>query len=150
MYSKLGNHQQAIEDCHRALTIDPTYSKAHGRLGLAYSSLARYEEAKTSYQKAIDLEPENESLRNNLQIAEEKLSQQSTAPSDYGRTSAPIPNMDLSSLLSNPALMNMARQMLSDPSMQNMMSTLMSGSVEQGGRMDALIEAYVNRISLQF
>lgn len=32
-HSKLGNHQAAIEDCNRALELDPTYSKAYGRLG---------------------------------------------------------------------------------------------------------------------
>ena len=32
-YSKLGKHKNAIEDCQRALTIDPLYSKAYGRMG---------------------------------------------------------------------------------------------------------------------
>ena len=32
-YSKLNKHQQAIEDCNRALSIDPSYSKAYGRMG---------------------------------------------------------------------------------------------------------------------
>ena len=138
VHSKLGNHEKAIEDCHDALSIDPTYSKAYGRLGLAYSSLDKYNEAKDSYLKALEIEPDNESFKNNLQIAEEKLTQQF---SRLRNSSSSIPNMDLSSLLSNPALMNMARQMLSDPTMQNMMSNLMTGNVEQGGRMDALIEA---------
>ena len=35
--------------------------------------------------------------------------------------------MDLSGLLGNPALMNMATTMLSDPNMQNMMGQLMGG-----------------------
>ena len=32
-HSKLGNHQEAVEDCVTALEIDPTYSKAYGRMG---------------------------------------------------------------------------------------------------------------------
>ena len=32
-HSKLGQHQDAIEDCVSALEIDPTYSKAYGRMG---------------------------------------------------------------------------------------------------------------------
>ena len=32
-HSKLNKLQQAIEDCERALTIDPQYSKAYGRMG---------------------------------------------------------------------------------------------------------------------
>lgn len=133
----------AIKDCHAALEIDPNYSKAYGRLGLAYSSLEQYKEAKESYQKALELEPDNKSIRNNLQIAEEKLAQQGVGNIELGNGGAGFPNMDLTSLLSNPALMNMARHMLSDPSMQNMMSNLMSGEVEQGGRMNAFIQALV-------
>lgn len=134
--SKLGNHTLAIKDCHTALSIDPSYSKAYGRLGLAYSSLERHKEAKESYEKALAMEPDNESYRNNLQLAEEKL-----AHLGVNQTMPSLPGMDLNALLSNPALMNMARQMLSDPAMQNMMCNLMSGNVEEGGRMEVLIEA---------
>lgn len=31
--SKLNNHAGAVEDCSMALHIDPSYSKAYGRLG---------------------------------------------------------------------------------------------------------------------
>ncbi|XP_015607455.1 small glutamine-rich tetratricopeptide repeat-containing protein alpha [Cephus cinctus] len=143
VHSKIGNPQQVIKDCQTALSIDPSYSKAYGRLGLAYSSLERHKEAKESYQKALELEPDNESYKINLQLAEEKLAQQGVSNMGLGasNTAPGLPGMDLSSLLSNPALMNMARQMLSDPTMQNMMSNLMRGNNEQGGRMDALIEA---------
>ncbi|XP_011695245.1 PREDICTED: small glutamine-rich tetratricopeptide repeat-containing protein alpha-like [Wasmannia auropunctata] len=136
VHSKLGNHTLAIKDCNTALSIDPSYSKAYGRLGLAYSSLDRHKEAKESYEKALAMEPDNESYRNNLQLAEEKLAQLGV-----NQSLPNLPGMDLSTLLSNPSLMNMARQMLSDPAMQNMMCNLMSGNVEEGGRMELLIEA---------
>lgn len=32
-YSKLGNYAGAVQDCERAIRIDPTYSKAYGRMG---------------------------------------------------------------------------------------------------------------------
>lgn len=137
----MGNHTLAIKDCHIALSIDPSYSKAYGRLGLAYSSLDRHKEAKESYEKALEMEPDNESYRNNLQLAEDKLAQLGVNMNLGGGGGPGIPGMDLSALLSNPALMNMARQMLSDPAMQNMMCNLMTGNVEEGGRMDVLIEA---------
>ncbi|XP_014207659.1 small glutamine-rich tetratricopeptide repeat-containing protein beta isoform X2 [Copidosoma floridanum] len=131
VHSKLGNHYQAIKDCQTALSIDSSYSKAYGRLGLAYSSLNKFKEAKECYEKALKLEPDNESLKNNLQIAEEKLFQIQPEITDTGRASNIVPNVDLSSLLSDPFLMNMARQMLSNPAMQNMMSNIMSGHAEQ-------------------
>lgn len=138
-YSKIGDHQQAIKDCHTALSIDPSYSKAYGRLGLAYSSLDKHKEAKDSYQKALEMEPDNESYKNNLQVAEEKLAQQNM--NNMGLRGGAFSGMDLSSLLSSPALVTMAREMLSDPTLQNMVSNFMTGNVDQGGRMDVLLEA---------
>lgn len=32
-YSKLGNYTGAVQDCERAICIDPSYSKAYGRMG---------------------------------------------------------------------------------------------------------------------
>lgn len=32
-YSKLGNYAGAVQDCERAIGIDPSYSKAYGRMG---------------------------------------------------------------------------------------------------------------------
>lgn len=34
-HSKLGNYTEATSDCERAIGIDPTYSKAYGRMGWA-------------------------------------------------------------------------------------------------------------------
>lgn len=142
VYSKLGNHQQAIKDCNAALSIDSSYCKAYSRLGLAYSSLNRFKEAKECYEKALELDPDNESLKNNLLIAEESLSRQS---SEGVGAAAGFSNINLQSFLSNPTFINMATQMLANPAMQNMMSSFMSGSGNEGGgnmdQMSALIEA---------
>lgn len=139
VYSKMGNYDLVIKDCQTALSIDPQYSKAYGRMGLAYSSLNKHKEAKECYKKALEMEPDNESYKNNLQLAEEKMSQGAAAPMGFG--GAGFPNVDLSQVLRNPALMQMARQMLTDPNMQSVMSNLMSGNNEQGDRIEALIEA---------
>lgn len=32
-YSKTGEHQKAIDDCQKALTLQPNYGKAFGRMG---------------------------------------------------------------------------------------------------------------------
>jgi len=53
--------------------MDSNYSKAYGRMGLAYSSLDKHKEAVDNFKKALELEPDNESYKSNLQIAEDKL-----------------------------------------------------------------------------
>lgn len=74
-HSKLNNHNAALEDCKRAIRFDPNYSKAYGRMGLAYASMNNHFKAKECYQRAVELDPQNESYKNNLKIAEEKAAE---------------------------------------------------------------------------
>lgn len=135
---KLGDHQAAVADCTAALGIQPDYSKAHGRLGLALTALDKHREARQAYARASQLEPDNESYRTNLRLADERLAQGGERPA-----------LDFGGLLQNPALLNMASEMLTDPNMQNLISGLMTNatasqpqaSVGGGGGMDALLQA---------
>lgn len=78
-YSKISDFTNSIEDCKNALKIDPSYSKAWGRLGLALLSNNQYEEAFEAYSKAIQLEPTNDGYKQNLKIIEDKLKTQAAA-----------------------------------------------------------------------
>jgi len=152
-HSKMNNHYAAVEDCKRAIDMDPAYGKAYGRMGLAYACVEKHKEAIDCFKKAIDLEPDNESYKSNMKLAQDKLSAAggiSTGPQMPGGFpgQSPLGNMDLSGLLGNPALMNMATTMLSDPNMQNMMGQLMSGGGMGGaggaggpGNLDNLLQA---------
>ena len=134
----MNNHYAAVEDCKRAIDMDPNYGKAYGRMGLAYSCVDKHKEAIECFKKAIVLEPENESYKSNLKLAEEKLASTGVSPGP-GAFAMPPPGalggMDLGGLLGNPALMNMATTMLADPNMQQMMGQLMSGGGPMGGGM---------------
>ncbi|KAL5017285.1 hypothetical protein ScPMuIL_006874 [Solemya velum] len=124
-YSKLNKHQQAIDDCQKALTIDPLYSKAYGRMGIAYSAVEDHESAIECYRKALELDPDNQSYQNNLEISEQKL-KEAVAASGFGVGSAGgMP--DMSKLLNNPALVEMATSMMGNPQMQQLMQSFVSG-----------------------
>jgi len=94
-FSKINNHYAAIEDCKRAIDMDPkygffmikkfvfsrlqrqasnfSYGKAYGRLGLAYSSIEKHKEAVECFQRAIEIEPDNDGYKSNLKLAQERL-----------------------------------------------------------------------------
>jgi small glutamine-rich tetratricopeptide repeat-containing protein alpha len=124
----LGNHSFALEDCRRAIEIDANYSKAYGRMGLAYASLNDHHRARDCYKKAHDLDPANESYRTNLSIAEDKVSELERQDPLSALTGG-LGNFDIGSVLQNPALMQMASQVMSDPAMQNLMSNIMGNIV---------------------
>ena len=74
-HSKLNGHELALEDCKRAISYDPNYSKAYGRMGLAFGNLNDHSKSRDCYRKAVELDPNNDSYRNNLKIAEEKVAE---------------------------------------------------------------------------
>ncbi|PAV59398.1 hypothetical protein WR25_03523 [Diploscapter pachys] len=149
-YCRMEQYDLAIQDCRTALALDPNYSKAYGRMGLALSCQNRYEQAVEAYKKALELDPTQDSYKNNLKIAEDKVRELNEArgPNPFasmfgpggpgGPGAAGLPGMmggmggmpDLGSMLNNPAMMNMAQTLMNDPNIQNMMSQLMT---EGGG-----------------
>ena len=72
----LRHFEEAIADSERALALQPDYSKAHARLGLAQFLLGNYAEAQHAYTTALRLEPHNASNQSYLEKATKRLEQQ--------------------------------------------------------------------------
>lgn len=79
----MGRHQDAVDDCKKAIALKPDYGKAYGRLGLAYFSLGKYSDACEQYKKALEYEPNSASLKESLQAAEKKLQEQQVQFSSF-------------------------------------------------------------------
>lgn len=52
-YLDVAQYDQAIEDCTKALDLNPDLAMAHFRLGIAYFEMNSYDEAINSYEKAL-------------------------------------------------------------------------------------------------
>ncbi|ORZ08037.1 hypothetical protein BCR41DRAFT_149922 [Lobosporangium transversale] len=148
----MGDHQNAIKDSLKAAEVDPSYSKAYSRLGHAYFSVGKYKEAVTAYEKGLELEPNNPTMKSSLNTARTKARDNEVAPSARGSPGAGagglpagFPDLsalgggagmpDLATLMRNPAMMNMAQQMMqsgaldslmTNPAMQQMAQRMMS------------------------
>jgi len=131
-YAKLNDNHNSILDCEKALSIDPSYSKAYGRMGLAYYNEEKYRESMEAYENALKLDPANQPYRTQLQSAKEKLNGGAQQQQQQQQPPNPLAGMDLGSLLSNPAVMNMAQSFMSNPQVQNMFTNMM-GSAGGGG-----------------
>ncbi|RIB01622.1 hypothetical protein C2G38_977630 [Gigaspora rosea] len=106
-YSQLGEHDKAIEDATKSSQIDPSYSKSYSRLGHAYFSVA---------SELTD-----------------RGSSRSTPTSGGGAGLGGFPGLaglggagggglDFASIMNNPALMDMARQMMQSGAFNNIMN----------------------------
>ncbi|KAJ0087060.1 hypothetical protein Patl1_08374 [Pistacia atlantica] len=73
-YTQIHKYTEAIRDCLKSIEIDPNYSKAYSRLGLAYYAQGNYSDAiEKGFKKALLLDPNNESVKENIQVATQKL-----------------------------------------------------------------------------
>lgn len=73
-YTQISMCSEAIKDCLKSIEIDPNYSKAYSRLGLAYYAQGKYADAiERGFKKALELDPHNESVKENIRVAEQKL-----------------------------------------------------------------------------
>lgn len=122
-FSRLGDYYRAAEDCKMSLKYDPNYSKAYGRLGLAYSKMNKHDLALEAYQNALAIEPDNVDYKNNMAVTQQRIQEEQNPASAGvgGAAGMTLPGgMDFAAALSNPALVQMASRMMTDPNIQNM------------------------------
>lgn len=105
-----------MNDCQTAVKLDPTYSKAYGRLGIAYCNLQNFQEAKKAYTRAVELEPNNAGYQANLRLAEQQIQSGSGSRQPQRRI---LGTADFAQLINNPNVVNIASQMMNDPSFRN-------------------------------
>ena len=65
-YNKVGRCQEAIQDCHKALELNPGMTKAYLRLGRAYWMLCDFDAAAKHYEEVLKLEKNNNDARDDL------------------------------------------------------------------------------------
>ncbi|KAF9786052.1 putative stress-induced protein STI1 [Thelephora terrestris] len=170
-YSSKGDHLLAVGDAEKAIEVEPSYVKAYHRLGHAHYSLGDFKEASAAFQRGLDVEPGNPSLTSALNNAEARLKEseppgetQSTPPAQPGAGSngmdlggmaemlrgvtgggpggggAP----DLSGLLNNPMMAQMAQSMMANGGLERLMQNPsvanMMNRVQSGGGMPSMAE----------
>jgi len=68
-YSKVDQHQDAINDYKKCISIDPKYIKAYDRLGLAYLQLNQVSDAIDTFNQGLQVDPTNQELQTHLSEA---------------------------------------------------------------------------------
>ncbi|BDD54838.1 hypothetical protein MAP00_000418 [Monascus purpureus] len=142
-YSASGQHSKAAEDAELAVRVDPKYSKAWSRLGLARFDLGDYKGAVEAYENGIEAEGSggSDAMKRGLETSKAKLAE-SGAPAEAPRGAGGpggLPDLsslanilgggqggaggggmpDLGSIMNNPMFANVARNLMSNPDMMN-------------------------------
>lgn len=166
-YSASGDHAAAAADAEVAVAADPKYTKAWSRLGLAKFAMGDAKGSVEAYQQGIEFEGNggSEAMKKGLETAKKELARMEAEsddapeePIDEGTRAAPggMPDLsslasmlgggagggggmpDLASLMNNPMLAGMARNLMSNPDamssiMNNPMLRNMMNQRQQGG-----------------
>ena len=68
-YINVGEYDNAIDDCDRAIAIDPNIAAAYNNRGFAKARKGNYDSAIDDYDRAIAIDPNNANAYNNRGIA---------------------------------------------------------------------------------
>ncbi|KAI9376770.1 hypothetical protein BJX61DRAFT_1349 [Aspergillus egyptiacus] len=81
-YSAFGQPEKAAADAELATSVDPKYSKAWSRLGLARFDMADYHGAKEAYEKGIEAEGNggSDAMKRGLETCKKKIQEASRGP----------------------------------------------------------------------
>lgn len=141
-YSLALQHQKAVEDLEKAISLDANFSKAYSRLGLAKYALGDATAAMNAYKKGLDVEGDKKSdaMRKGYETAKRRVEEdleKSIPASDVAQTepetarAAPgagaggMPDFSsmfgsggmpsLGDMMNNPQVMQAAQQMMQNP-----------------------------------
>ncbi|KAH9081846.1 putative stress-induced protein STI1 [Lactarius deliciosus] len=163
-HSSKSDHLSAVVDAEKAIELDPKFVRGYSRLGCRAPPAA--------YRRGLDLEPNNVAMKTGLQNCEARIASDGdagpprAAPSSNSPPSAgagpsaggladALRNMggagagaggmpDIASMMSNPAMMEMAQQMMANGGLERLMSNPavanMMGRMNGGGGMPSMDE----------
>ncbi|KAI8342477.1 hypothetical protein BC941DRAFT_412908 [Chlamydoabsidia padenii] len=70
---KLKKFDEALQDCDKALELDPDFTKVYSRRAACYMETEQYEEATRDYKRLVEVDAGNREYRNLLRKAELEL-----------------------------------------------------------------------------
>ncbi|KAF5101538.1 hypothetical protein D0Z00_000813 [Geotrichum galactomycetum] len=146
-YSNNRQHENAVADAKKALELDPSYTKAYSRLGLAHYALGDAQASMDAYKKGLESEGDSPSdaMKRGYETAKKRVEEQldagnedksaavepTTRSADAGASAGAgaggfpgFPGLgggaggfpDLSALMNNPQIAQMAQNLMSNPS----------------------------------
>lgn len=144
-FSSLGQHDQAIADAEKAIGLDPNFSKAYSRMGLAKYASGDAKGAMDAYKKGLEIEGSTpsdamqkgfETAKKRVEADLEKSIDTSLTPASSGAGAGAgaggLPDFSsmfgggmpsLGDMMNNPQVMQAAQEMMSNPqAMQNLLS----------------------------
>lgn len=81
----LANYDAAIADCQTSISLNPSYEKAHSRLGLSLFFRGEYEAAIEAYSKSLELDPTNRASLSYLVKSKARLAEQQVVQEEKRR-----------------------------------------------------------------
>lgn len=83
--AELNQHELALHECERALTLNPHAPDVLHKLGMVLDQLGRFQEAVQAFQRAVDLVPHEVSYHQSLGFALESAGRRSDAVKCFKR-----------------------------------------------------------------
>jgi len=177
-HSSKGDHLSAVVDAEKAIELDPKFVRGYSRLGHAHYCIGDHSGAAAAYRRGLELEPNNAAMKNGLrnceaqtaETVEEAAPRSAASPNPLvdagsgggrGGLADALRNMggggagagaggmpDLAGMMSNPAVMQMAQEMMANGGLERLMSNPsvanMMGQMNSGGSLPSMEDLMTN------
>lgn len=136
----MGDEENAVKCCQKAVEIDETFHKAYSRLGSIYDRQGKSEQALEQYKLALKHAPDSKEYQSKISALEGELESSARDSNPFANmfgagAGGGMPDMsqllggggapNVGALLQDPNFMNMAMQMMQQPGVQEMMQNMM-------------------------
>lgn len=115
-YTKLMDWNRGLEDCDKCIDADPKFVKAYIRKGKIQHFLKQYHKALETYQRGLDLDPNATELIEGKRATMAAINAENNSGNiDPSRQAEAMKDPEIQSILSDPLMNNILKNMQSDP-----------------------------------
>lgn len=115
-YSKLMNWSSALDDCDKAIQLDPTFIKPYIRKGNIQTYLKQYPQAMRTFEAALQIDPTNsDALQGNQELMMRIQQSQTGDGPDEQQIAEAMKDPEIRAILQDPVMNNVLQDMQSNP-----------------------------------
>lgn len=113
--TKIADFQGGLEDCNKAIALDPAYVRAWSRKGGIEFYMKEYHKALQSYKKGLELDPNNEECKSGLESTRIQI-QMSMGTVDQERAAKGLADPEIQAILRDPMVIQVLQDAQTDRS----------------------------------
>lgn len=115
-YTKLMEFEMGLNDCSKAIQLNPNYVKAYGRKGTIEFFLKKLDKAMGTYKQGLSIDPHDETCKQGLQRTVNKINTDAmSGKQDPERLAEAMKDPEVQAIMRDPVIQSVLQEMQTSP-----------------------------------